>query len=54
MRFSPRRRPAVGPVSLRVASVALVGALFSIGVPIFDLISRRFLDTPAASLRVAA
>lgn len=44
MRFSPRRLLAVGPVSLTVASVALVGALFSIGVPIFDLIELKTYD----------
>lgn len=44
MRFSPRRLLAVGPASLTVASVVLVGALFSIGVPIFDLIELRTYD----------
>jgi adenylate cyclase len=44
VRFSPRRLLAVGSVSLTVASVLLVGALFSIGVPIFDLIELKTYD----------
>jgi adenylate cyclase len=44
VRFSPRRLFAVGSVSLTVPSVLLVGALFSIGVPIFDLIELRTYD----------